>query len=126
MYGLLADMVMLLHFGFILLVIFGGFLALYWHRFALVHLPAVLWALFLEFRPGTFCPLTPLEQTLRQHAAENSYTGGFIEHYLGQIIYPANLAVQDQYLAGSALLLLTVAIYWGVYRRWRSSRNVHG
>ena len=72
MYSLLADLVVLLHFGFILLVVFGGVLALRWQRFVLVHLPAVLWALFLELKPGTLCPLTPLEQMLRQRAGEPS------------------------------------------------------
>jgi len=123
MYGFLADMVMLLHFGFILLVIFGGFLALYRPRFALIHLPALLWALALEFRPGTICPLTPLEQVLRYRAGESPYGGSFIDHYLGPIIYPQNLTTKDQYLMGFALLLFTLVIYWGVYKRWRSARG---
>jgi len=36
MYGFLADLVMVLHFAFIILVIFGGFLALRWQRFAAI------------------------------------------------------------------------------------------
>lgn len=122
MYGFLADMVMVLHFGFILLVIFGGLLALRWQKFALVHLPAVLWALFLELRPGTLCPLTPLEQTLRLRSGESTYAGGFVEHYLSPIIYP-NMTTADQYFLGIALFVFTVVIYWRVYRRWRSSRR---
>jgi len=114
MYGFLADLVMFLHFGFILLVVFGGLVALRWQRFALLHLPAVLWALFLELKPGTLCPLTPLEQSLRLRAGESAYRGGFIEHYLGPIIYP-NMSMQDQYL-----LVLTLVIYWRVYKKWRS------
>ena len=123
MYGFLADMVMLLHFGFILLAVFGGLLALYWRRFALVHLPALLWALYIEFKPGTLCPLTPLEQTLRHRAGETSYTEGFIDHYLAPIVYPTNLTTQDQYFMGVALLLFTAIVYWGVYKRWRSARR---
>ena len=123
MYGFLADMVLLLHFGYILLVIFGGLLALYRQRFALIHLPALVWALFLEFRPGTLCPLTPLEQALRQRAGESSYAGGFIDHYLGPVIYPSSMATHDQQLLGVVLLLLTVVIYWGVYKRWRSAHR---
>ena len=119
MYGLLADLVMVLHFGFILLVVFGGPLVLRWQRFALLHLPAVLWALFLELKPGTLCPLTPLEQSLRLQAGESAYRGGFIEHYLGSIIYP-DMSVQDQYYLGIALFVLTVVIYWRVYKKWRS------
>ena len=122
MYSFLADMVMLLHFGFIVLVVFGGLLALRWQRFALVHLPAVVWALFLELKPGTLCPLTPLELMLRQRAGEPIYTGGFIGHYLGPIIYP-NMTIGDQYLMAAALFLLNLVIYWGVYRKWRKSRQ---
>jgi len=124
MYGFLADLVMVLHFGFILMVVFGGIFALRWQRFALLHLPAVLWALFLEFKPGTLCPLTPLEQSLRLRAGESAYRGGFIEHYLGPIIYP-DMSMHDQYFLGIVLFVLTVAIYWRVYKKWRSSsRNV--
>ena len=122
MYSFLADMVMLLHFGFILLVVLGGLVALRWQRFALVHLPAVGWALFLELKPGTLCPLTPLEQILRQRAGEPTYTGGFIGHYLGPIIYP-NMTIEDQYFIGVALFLFTLVIYWGVFRKWRKSRE---
>jgi uncharacterized membrane protein (DUF485 family) len=122
MYGFLADLVMVLHFGFILLVVFGGLLALRWQRFALLHLPAVLWALFLECKPGTLCPLTPLEQSLRLRAGESAYRGGFIEHYLGPIIYP-DMSVHDQYFLGIGLFVLTVVIYWRVYKKWRSLRR---
>jgi hypothetical protein len=122
MYGFLADLVMVLHFAFILLVVFGGLLALRWQGFALLHLPAVLWALFLELKPGTLCPLTPLEQSLRLLAGESAYRGGFIEHYLGSIIYP-DMSMQDQYFLGIGLLVLTVVIYWRVYRKWRSLRG---
>jgi len=120
MYGFLADMVMVLHFGFILLVVVGGFVALHWHRFALLHVPAVLWALFLELNPGTLCPLTPLEQALRMRAGESAYTGGFIEHYLSPIIYPT-MTTRHQYLLGIILFVYTLIIYWAVYRRWRPS-----
>ena len=120
MYGFLADLVMVLHFGFILLVVFGGFIALRWQRFALLHLPAVLWAIFLELKPGTLCPLTPLEQSLRLRAGESAYGGGFIEHYLEPIIYPA-MSLHDQYFLGIGLFVLTVVIYWRVYQKWRSS-----
>jgi hypothetical protein len=118
----LADLVMLLHFSFILFVVFGGLLALRWLGFAAVHLPTVVWALFLELQPGTLCPLTPLEQMLRHRAREPSYTGGFIAHYLGPIIYP-NMTLQDQYFIAAALFLLTLVIYWRVYRRWRRARK---
>ena len=120
MYSFLADVVMVLHFAFILLVTLGGFVALRWQRFALVHLPAVVWAIFVEVKPGTLCPLTPLEQILRMRAGESAYEGGFIEQYLSPIIYPT-MTIQDQYFLGIGLFVLTLVIYWRVYRKWRSS-----
>ena len=122
MYSFLADLVMVLHFAFILLVVFGGLLALRWQGFALLHLPAVLWALFLELKPGTLCPLTPLEQSLRLQAGEPTYRGGFIEHYLGSIIYP-DMSGRDQYYLAMGLFILTVVIYWRVCKKWRSFRD---
>ena len=122
MYGFLADVVMVLHFCFILLVILGGFVALRWQRFALVHLPAVVWGIIVELKPGTLCPLTPLEQILRMRAGESAYGGGFIEHYLSPIIYPT-MTIQDQYFLGIGLFVLTLLIYWRVYKKWRSSRR---
>lgn len=120
MYGFLADLVMVLHFGFILMVVFGGFLSLRWQPFALLHLPAVVWAIFLQLRPGILCPLTPLEQSLRMLAGESAYGGGFVQHYLVPIIYP-EMSIQDKYFLGIGLSVLTVLIYWRVYKKWRSS-----
>ena len=122
MYGLLADVVMVLHFGFILLVTLGGFVVLRWQPFALVHLPAVVWAIFVELKPGTLCPLTPLEQMLRMRAGESAYAEGFVEHYLSPIIYPT-MTPQDQYFLGIGLFVLTLVIYWRVHKKWRSSRR---
>jgi hypothetical protein len=122
MYGFLAGVVMILHFCFILLVVCGGLLAIRWKKMALVHLPAVIWAIFLELRPGTLCPLTPLEQALRRRAGEITYTGGFIDHYVGPLIYP-DMTSHDQQLIGLALLLFTLLVYCGVFIRWKATRK---
>ena len=39
-----AALVVAVHFSFILFAVFGGLLALRWHRLALLHLPALGWA----------------------------------------------------------------------------------
>jgi hypothetical protein len=59
---------------------------------------------------------------LRQRAGEPSFAGGFIDHYIAPIIYP-NMTIKDQYVIGVILLLYTVAIYLGVYWRYRSARR---
>ena len=121
---ILADGVVLAHFGFILFVVFGGFLLLRWKWIAGLHLPAVLWAAAIEFRHG-ICPLTPLEQGLRRAAGEAGYSGSFIQHYLIPIIYPAGLNERLQYVLGTLVIAVNLAIYgWVLFRRrHRSSQQ---
>ena len=109
-YKLSADLVVLLHFGFVVFVIAGGLLVTRRHWLALLHLPAVIWAAMLEFR-GWICPLTPLENSLRQAAGESGYQGGFVEHYLLPVLYPASLYARMQTLIGSFVILINVALY---------------
>ena len=114
---LLADAVVLVHLLFILFGLFGGLLALRNLGWMAVHVPAVVWITLLEFN-GWICPLTPLENRLRRAAGEAGYTGGFIEHYLLPVIYPAGLTPQIQFWLGVAALAINLAIY-AVVLRWR-------
>ena len=59
-YSWLADLILSIHAGFVLFVIFGGLLVLRWRWIAWLHLPAALWGAVVEFS-GWVCPLTPLE-----------------------------------------------------------------
>lgn len=116
--GLLADLVLVLHAGFILFVMFGALLQLRWPRAPLVHLPMLAWGVAIELI-GWTCPLTPLEKTLRHAAGEGGYTGGFIEHYLLPLIYPPGLTSGVQLVLGLGLLALNAVLYsvvW-IYRR---------
>ena len=118
----LADATVALHFAFILFVVFGGFLA--WNRtfWAWLHLPAVAWVAYLEFA-GAICPLTPLENALRARAGDAGYAGGFIDHYLVPVIYPAGLTPGIQILLGSAVVALNVVVYAVLWRRRRAVRT---
>lgn len=106
----LADSVVLTHLAFIVFVISGGFIA--WrHRSALlVHVPALIWGLWIEWS-GWICPLTPLENHLRERAGESGYGGGFIEHYIIPVIYPPGLTHGMQWLLGAALLAVNAVAY---------------
>ena len=115
-YGLLADLTVLLHAAFILFAVFGGLLAVRWPRIAWLHLPAVLWAAFIEFS-GRICPLTPLENHYRELAGESGYTGGFIEHYILPVIYPAGLTRNIQLGLGLGVLVVNIVAYGIVIRR---------
>ncbi|MFO1413805.1 MAG: DUF2784 domain-containing protein [Burkholderiales bacterium] len=113
-----ADAVVALHLAFIVFAVAGGFLVLRDRRVAFLHLPAVAWVVWLEFT-GALCPLTPLENALRRAAGESGYPGGFIEHYLLPVIYPAGLTADVQVLLGAGALAVNVAVYALVWRRRR-------
>ena len=118
--SLAADAVLLLHGMFILFVVAGGLLALRWPLAAAVHLPCAVWGAYIEFSGG-ICPLTPLEQRLRATAGEAGYSGGFIEHYLLPLIYPAGLTPAVQLVLGGAVIVINVAVYGLVLRRRRAA-----
>ena len=117
-YALLADLVLIAHFGFILLVVFGGLLAFRWHRAIFLHLPALAWGAWIELRGG-ICPLTPLENDLRRAAGGSGYQDSFIEHYIVPIIYPSGLTPGIQAGLGVALVLGNLMLYGIVVRHWR-------
>ena len=108
--GLLAYAVLVLHGLFIAWALLGGFVVVRWPWLAVLHLPALAWGLWIE-ASGGLCPLTPLENSLRRAAGETGYSGGFIEHYLGAIIYPAGLTRNAQWLAAGVLGLINAAAY---------------
>jgi hypothetical protein len=121
-YRVLADLVAVSHFGFIVFVILGGLLVLRWRRVMWVHLPAALWGAAIEFW-GWYCPLTPLENHLRRAGGSAGYSGGFIEEYLLPIIYPGQLTREIQIVLGIVVVLLNVVIYAVVSTRSRDVRH---
>jgi Protein of Unknown function (DUF2784) len=106
----LADAVLVLHGLFIVWVVFGGLTVIARPRSAWLHLPAVAWAVWLSWS-GSYCPLTPLEQSLRREAGQAGYEGGFIEHYLTAVIYPQGLTANLQMLFGAVVLGVNLALY---------------
>ena len=121
-YRVLGDTVLLVHFGFIAFVLLGGLLLLRWHWGPWIHLPAATWGAAVESF-GWFCPLTPLENALRHASGSAGYTGGYVEHYILPVIYPAELTRNLQLVLGSVVVLLNVAIYLAVWRRLQSQRR---
>jgi hypothetical protein len=112
----LVDLVVAIHFLFVLFVGLGGLLVLRWPPLAYVHLPAALWGAWIEFS-GRICPLTPLENSLRASAGETGYQGGFIEHYILPVLYPSALTRHVQLLLGCLVLALNLGIYGYLLRR---------
>ena len=109
-YALLTDALIVFHFLFVGFVIFGGVVVLRWHRAAFIHLPAAAWGVFIEWS-GFLCPLTPLENYLRQQAGLDVYQGGFVDHYIMPVLYPAGLTRDTQMVLGALILVINVSLY---------------
>ena len=117
-YRLAADLTLVLHLLFILFVVFGGLLCLHRVRWAWLHLPAMIWGVWVEWA-GVICPLTPLENHFRQLASGQGYQGGFVEHYLLPLVYPEQLTVLMQWIFGSLVLVINIFVYLYVFRKKR-------
>lgn len=114
-----ADAVVLLHLLFIAFVVAGALLLLKDRRWVYAHLPAVAWGAYAELT-ATQCPLTPVENWLREAAGAQGFSGGFVEHYLIPIVYPAGLAPEHQWLLGLGAIVLNVGLYaLVIHRAWR-------
>lgn len=117
-YALLADLVLVVHSIFILFVVLGGLLV-FWRRWLMwFHIPAAAYGVLIELL-GWICPLTYLENDLRQAAGGSGYAVGFVEHYLVPLIYPSALTFGMQVGLGLGVLLVNLVIYWLVWRKWQ-------
>lgn len=113
---ILADLLVLVHLGFVLFVVAGGALVLRWPRLAFAHVPAAVWGAWIELSGG-ICPLTPWEKLLRERAGQAVYAGDFIGHYVLPVLYPVDLSRDVQIWLGLGVLLTNLALYTVVVRR---------
>ena len=92
--------------------------AIRWRAILRIHLPAVFWGAFVEFS-GWICPLTPLENWLREQGGEASYQSDFVMHYVLLLLYPAGLTQEIQLVLGTVVLIVNASIYGWL---WRTNR----
>jgi hypothetical protein len=85
-YSALATAV-LLHGLFILWVILGALLVRSRPILRWLHIASLIWGILTELLPWP-CPLTLLENWLEARAGVGPYQGGFLLHYLDQLVYP--------------------------------------
>jgi len=120
-YRILADLVLILHLCFVFFVVFGGLLVVRRRWIASLHLPAVMWGIIVECFLLA-CPLTVLENSLRQLGGESGYTDGFINHYISAVLY-APISAQFRITLGLLLIGINLLIYYYVLRQRSSSFN---
>ena len=118
MYLVLADLTVAVHVAFLLFLVVGATAAAVGRRpmIAWLHLPVLAWGLVIACRPGTECPLTPLEKYFWRLAGHPVYEGAFRDHY----VTPAIL--QHARAFGAAILLVNL-IGYGILAA-RFSRSV--
>ena len=116
-----ADLLVIVHFAFIVFVVLGGFLVLKWKKVAILHIPCVLWGALIEFC-GWICPLTPLESYFREAAGGKAYSGGFIDHYIMSLIYPTGLTRGMQISLGIIVVVVNLLVYGLVIFRRKNGR----
>src|SRR5688572_15124816 len=106
----------------VLFVVLGALLVLRWPKVMWVHLPMLAWGVYIEFS-GNICPLTPLENALRERGGQAGYEGGFIEHYIVAALCPEGLTREIRVWLGIAAMLPNLLAYgWILMKRWRDAR----
>jgi hypothetical protein len=116
-----ADGVMLLHLMFVLFVVFGALLVMRFQWLVFLHLPAVAWGAFIELSGG-ICPLTYVENDLRDRAGSAGLETGFIEHYIYSLLYPPGLTRNVQLILAAFVICLNAALYAWILARRRSKQ----
>ncbi len=120
MYEFLATLTLIIHFLFIVFVIFGGLLFFIKAWTLYFHIPAFIYGAYMEFTQ-TICPLTYLENYLLTKANLATYSTTFIQNYLYAIIYPFNLTKDLQINLGISLIVLNTVIYGVVVIKYKKN-----
>jgi len=105
----------------VIFALLGGILVLWKSSIAWFHIPAVFWAAGIEFL-GWVCPLTPLENILRNKGGAAGYESGFVEHYIMPILYPVSLTRRVQIGLGLVVLCVNIGIYIFAWYRMRQMK----
>ena len=109
-FEIFATLILLLHFSFILFVIFGALLILRFKKIIYFHLPAVAWGAYIELS-HSICPLTHLENYFLKKAGKDQYSIDFIENYVFKIIYPPALNYEIQTYLGVILIFVNFSSF---------------
>ena len=120
MYEITANLILFVHFIFILFVIFGALLFFASTKIIFIHIPALIWGTYIELT-NSICPLTYLENWFLHKANLTTYSEGFIQNYLVSIVYPANLTKDLQIYFAIALIVINIFIYVFIFSKMKKN-----
>ena len=120
MYEIAANLTLIVHFTFVLFVVFGALLFFATAKIIFIHIPALIWGSYIELT-NSICPLTYLENWFLHKANLTAYSEGFIHHYLIPIVYPTNLTKDLQIYLGIALIVVNMIIYGFIISKLKKS-----
>lgn len=121
LYRSLAESVLVLHLCFVVFAALGGLLVVRRHYIAWLHIPALIWSVLVEFFLLT-CPLTKIENSLRQLGGEAGYAGGFIDYYISAVLY-TEISPQHRLMLGLLLIGFNSIVYCYAFRQHLFSRR---
>jgi len=113
-WGALAAGVVVLHYGYLAYLIGGGFLAWRWPRSLVGHVAAAVWAVLIVVTKVP-CPLTSLQNNLRERAGQQPLSGSFVEIYVRGTLFPADRIGLAQ--AGVAVIVVMSWLWLGYAAR---------
>ncbi|MGH8965829.1 MAG: DUF2784 domain-containing protein [Actinomycetes bacterium] len=114
-----ADVVVVLHIGYLLYAAFGGFLALRGMSWLWLHLASSVWSVTVTVT-AIRCPLTAIEKWLISASGSTPYGGTFIEEYLTGIVYPVAYEAAV-WFGGAAIALTSYAVVFAHRRAARAA-----
>lgn len=115
----LSELTLLIHFIFILFVVFGSLTILINKKILFFHPPALFWGIYIEFSQK-ICPLTYLENWLLDKSNFNTYDESFIERYIHKIVYPTNLNTELQIILGIILIVINLVFYSIIFYKFKT------
>ena len=110
MYEFAANLTLIVHFAFIIFVVFGSLLFFVTTKIFYVHIPALIWGIYIELTHSV-CPLTYLENWFLQKANLTTYSEGFLQNYVLPIVYPKNLTEDLQTYLAIVLIVANTIVY---------------
>ena len=109
-YKAAADFVVLVHFFWILFLIFGAFPGRKYLPVKILHIAGLCFSFIMQIF-GWYCPLTDLEIWLKiKYEPSLTYKGSFIIHYVEKIVY-IELSPWIIFLLTVILIAISVLVY---------------